>query len=54
MKRMKKAANSVGSPWTLGELVTLAYDVAPNRATAVKLLGMLLGGQPIRVKAKGG
>lgn len=54
MKKMKKAAHGVGNPWTLGELVTLAYDVAPNRETAVKLLGMLLGGQPIRVKVNSG
>lgn len=54
MKKMKNSAHGVSSPWTLGELVTLAFDVTPNRARAVKLLGVLLGGQPIRVKVRGG
>ncbi|MBI5818158.1 MAG: hypothetical protein HZA88_04155 [Verrucomicrobia bacterium] len=54
MKKMKKSAHGAGSLWTLGELVTLAYDVTPNRASAVKLLGVLLGGQPIRVRTNSG
>ena len=52
MKKMRKATQD--SPWTLGELVTLAYDIAPNRATAVKLLGILLEGRSVRIKANSG
>lgn len=52
MKRMKSSAHGVHSPWTLGELVTLAFDVTPNRATAVKLLGVLLGGRAVHLRGK--
>lgn len=54
MKKMKKPAHGAGGPLTLGELVTLAYDITPNRASAVKLLEVLLGGHPIRVRMNSG
>ncbi len=41
---MRKSANGVRGPRTLGELVTLAFDVSPNRAAAVKLVGQLIRG----------
>ena len=47
MKKMKRSAQGVRSTFTLGDLVTLAYDVSPNRATAVKLVGLVLGGRGI-------
>ncbi|MFA6564153.1 MAG: hypothetical protein WCV00_19780 [Verrucomicrobiia bacterium] len=52
MKKMKNSAHGVHGPWTLGELVTLAFDVTPNRATAVKLLGVLLGGRAVQLGGK--
>jgi hypothetical protein len=54
MKVMKKETNSTGRLWTLGELVALAYDITPDRKTAVKLLGALLGGQLIRARMHSG
>jgi len=54
MKKMKKPAHGDGGLLTLGELVTLAYDITPNRASAVKLLEVLLGGHPIRVRMNSG
>jgi hypothetical protein len=54
MKATKKATHGAGTLWTLGELVILAYDVTPDRKTAVKLLGALLGGQPIHAKVHSG
>ncbi len=52
MKKMKHSEHGGHSPWTLGELVTLAFDVTPNRAKAVKLLGVLLGGRVIKSAAR--
>jgi len=52
MKKMKRSAHGVHSPWTLGELVTLAFDVTPNRSRAVKLLGVLLGEQGFQFGGK--
>lgn len=54
MKVIKEETHSTGRSWTLGELVTLAYDIAPDRKTAVKLLGALLGGQLIRARIHSG
>ena len=45
MRKMRKMANGVRSPRTLGELVTLAFDLSPNRAAAVKLVGQLIRGR---------
>jgi hypothetical protein len=42
---MRKTANGVRGPRTFGELVTLAFDVSPNRAAAVKLVGQLIRGR---------
>ena len=42
MRKMKKAANGGGGPRTFGELVALAFNVSPNRAAAVKLVGQLI------------
>ena len=44
MKKMRKTTIGVRGPQTFGELVTLAFDICPNRAAAVKLLGQLLRG----------
>ncbi|MBI5683690.1 MAG: hypothetical protein HZC54_01285 [Verrucomicrobia bacterium] len=52
MKKMKNPADGVSSSWTLGELVTLAFDVTPNRARAVKLLEVLLEGRVIKSAAR--
>lgn len=49
MRKMRKSGNGGRSPRTLGELVTLAFDVCPNRATAVKLVGQLLRGRFVHV-----
>ena len=49
MKQMKKTTHG-NNALTLGELVTLAYDIAQNRRIAVRLLGTLLGGVPVRSK----
>jgi len=42
MRKMRKSGNGGRGPRTLGELVTLAFDVCPNRTAAVKLVGQLL------------
>lgn len=52
MKRMKKTLHGVRGPRTWGELVTLAYDVTPNRATAVKLLSALLASRVVHFGRK--
>lgn len=44
---MKKTTHGVRGPRTLGELVALAYEVAPNRASAAKLLGALLASRAV-------
>ncbi len=49
MKKMKKSAEGVGSPWTLGELVSLAFDVTPDSETAMNLLRVLLGGRTVQI-----
>jgi len=49
MRRMRKSANGVRGPRTFGELVTLAFDVSPNRAAAVKLVGQLLRGRVVQI-----
>lgn len=43
MKKMQKTAGNAHSPWTLGDLVTLAFDVSPSRTAAVKLVKHLTG-----------
>ncbi len=48
MKKMKKSAG-VESPWTVGELVSLAFDVTPDSETAMKLLRVLLSGRNVQV-----
>lgn len=48
MKRMKKPTECGNSSWTLGELVSLAFDVSPDPETALKLLGVMLGGRAIQ------
>ena len=53
MKKMKKPMHGVRNPMTLGELVTLAYDVTPNRAMAAKLLSMLLEGRVVHLGRHG-
>lgn len=45
MRKMRKSVNGIRSPRTLGELVTLAFDVSPNRTAAVKLVGQLIRGR---------
>jgi len=49
MRKMRKSANGVRGPRTFGELVTLAFDVSPNRAAAVKLVGHLLRGRVVQI-----
>ena len=49
MKKMKKSAEGVGSSWTLGELVSLAFDVTPDSETAMMLLRVLLGGRNVQI-----
>jgi len=46
---MRKSASGVRGPRTFGELVTLAFDVCPNRAAAVKLVGQLLRGRVVQI-----
>lgn len=43
MRKMRKTTGSTRGPWTLGDLVTLAFDVSPSRAAAVKLVKHLTG-----------
>ncbi len=38
MRKMRRTAGGVRRPRTLGELVTLAFDVSPTRVAAVKLV----------------
>ena len=49
MKKMKKSAGSVENPWTVGDLVSLAFDVTPDSETAMNLLRVLLGGRTVQV-----
>lgn len=49
MKKARKTAYEVRGPRTFGELVTLAFDICPNRTAAVKLLGQLLRGGLVQV-----
>ena len=49
MKKMNNSAEGVGSLWTLGELVSLAFDVTPDSETAMKLLRVLLGDRAIQL-----
>ncbi|MBI5683763.1 MAG: hypothetical protein HZC54_01655 [Verrucomicrobia bacterium] len=49
MKKMKKSLHGGRSVCTLGELVTLAYDVSPNRATAMKLISTVLGSRGVHL-----
>ena len=50
MKKMKKSMHGGRGPLTLGELVTLAYDVTSDRATAAKLLSSLLEGRAVHLR----
>jgi hypothetical protein len=47
MRKTRKVAGGVGGPWTLGELVTLAFDVSSSRSAAVKLVQQWTGGRCI-------
>ena len=49
MKKMKKPLHGVRSVCTLGELVTVAYDISPNRAVAVKLISTVLGSRGVHL-----
>lgn len=49
MRKMRKTGNGGRGPRTLGELVTLAFDVCPSRTAAVKLVGQLLRGRFMHV-----
>ena len=49
MKKMKKSAGRVDSAWTVGELVSLAFDVTPDSETAMDLLRVLLGGRTVQI-----
>ena len=52
MRKMRKMAGNARGPWTLGDLVTLAFDVSPTRASAVKLVKMLTGERVIHFAGK--
>lgn len=49
MKKMKKSADRVDSTWTVGELVSLAFDITPDSETAMDLLRVLLGGRTVQI-----
>lgn len=50
MKRTRKAAHGNSSQWTLRDLMTFAYDVCPDRATASKLIGSLLASRNVDLR----
>ena len=49
MKKMTKSADRVDSTWTVGELVSLAFDITPDSETAMDLLRVLLGGRTVQI-----
>jgi hypothetical protein len=49
MKKMKRPAVGADNAWTLGDLVSLAFDVTPDSKTAMDLLRVLLGGRDIQI-----
>lgn len=51
MKKMKKSAG-VENAWTVGDLVSLAFDVTSDSETAMNLLRVLLAGRTVQINGR--